>query len=66
VFTKTNARRDFDWRPNATPPRLRSSEDPAKPLLDYFGFLSSGIAEIVEFDCISILSGLAFRQDSEW
>jgi hypothetical protein len=45
---------------------LRSSEDPAKPLLDYFGFLSSGIAEIVEFDCISILSGLAFRQDSEW
>jgi hypothetical protein len=31
-----------------------------KPVLDYFGCLSSGIAEIVEFDCISILSGLAF------
>jgi hypothetical protein len=65
VFTKTYARRDFDWHPNATPPRLRSSEDSAKPVLDYFGYLSSGIAEIVEFDCISIVLGLAFRQNSE-
>jgi hypothetical protein len=39
---------------------LRSSDDSAKPVLDYFGCLSSGIAEIVEFDCISLLSGLAF------
>jgi hypothetical protein len=45
--------------------RLRSSEDSAKPVLDYFGCLSSGIAEIVEFDCISIVSGLAFRQNRE-
>jgi len=60
VFSRTNAGWDFDWRPNATPPRLRSSDDSAKPVLDYLGCLSSGIAEIVEFDCISLLSGLAF------
>ena len=59
------AERSEGAHPNPTPPRLRSSEHSAKPVLDYFGCLSSGIAENVEFDCISILSGLAFRQNSE-
>jgi hypothetical protein len=56
VFSRTKAGWDFDWHPNATPPRLRASEDSAKPVLDYFGCLSSGIAEIVEFENFGVNS----------